>query len=203
MLVTRIDTHVPDALSRLLEQYKGRPRIAGIFTSLVTQVQILEDMLFSLDSGRQLWNGTSTPAVGQQLDNIGTLVGISRNGLSDTEYILFLFGKIAENFSDSTIPTLLTVIGYVFQAQTVLLYEYYPASLVVEAIGTPVPKDLWQTAANIVSGTIGGGIKLIFSGASSTTKVFRFAGAGVTGSNNGFGSPTDPTVGGGFIDLIS
>ena len=201
MLVTQIDSHVADALNRLLEQYKGRPGIAGLYSSIVEQIQLLENSIFALDAGRQLWNGTDTPAIGAQLDTIGLIVGISRNGLSDAEYLLFIFGKIASNFSDTTVPTILNVIGYLFQAPTVLIQEVYPAGILVEVIGSPLDPSLYPIAVSLVQAALGAGIQLVFIAASPQTDVFRFYAAGET-TQNGFGDLTNPSIGGGFIGLI-
>ena len=202
MLVTKITTHTQDALGRLLQQYKGRPRMMSLVSSTAEQIQALEDAIFALDSGRQLWNGTTSPAIGAQLDGIGQLVGISRNGLSDAQYLLFIFGKIAENFSDTTVQTVLNVIGYLFQAQTLVVQEIYPAGIAFEVFGSTIPSSLWPTANSLVQAALGEGIQLVFSAASSTTRVFRFAAPNVTGALNGFSSVNDPSSGGGFIGLI-
>lgn len=201
MIAPEITTHVQDALNRLMQQYKNKPRIAALYTSVLDQIQALEDAIFALDQGRQIWNGTSTPAIGKQLDTIGLVVGIDRNGLSDAEYILFIFGKIAENFSDTTIPTILNIISYVFQAEKVLLQEYYPASIAMQVLGTPIPPALYPIARDLVQGALGASIKLIFAAAYPTTDVFRFY-APDTGPDNGFGDVGDPSVGGKFIGLI-
>lgn len=202
MLVQKIDNHVAQALARLLQQYKGRPRIAGMYTAFVDQIQDLEDAIYALDAGRQLWNGTSSPAIGEQLDQIGTIVGISRNGLSDAEYLLFIFGKISENFSDTTIATILTVVGYLFQAEEVLLQEIYPAGVAIQVLGTTIPSSLFKIAESLVQASLGAGIQLVFMATSPTVNAFRFNGPGVNGATNGFGSLTDPTVGGVFVELI-
>ena len=201
MLAPKITTHIQDALNRLLEQYKGRPLIAGFYTSFVEQIQDLEDAIFALDAGRQLYNGTSTPSFGEQLDQIGTIVGISRNGLSDAEYLLFIFGKIAENFSDSTIPTILNVIGYVFQAPQVKIQELYPAGIAIEVLGSPIDPSLYPIAIGLVQAALGAGIELVFSAVAPTTNVFRFFASDTTAAN-GFGDVNVPGSGGVFIGLI-
>lgn len=200
MLATKINTHVKDALNRLLEQYKNRPLLNGFLTSLIQQIQDLEDAIFAMDEGRQLWNGTTTPAVGAQLDKLGEIVGIQRNGLPDNEYILFLFGKVAENFSDTTIPTILTIFGYLFQTE-VFLQELYPAGIGLEAFGTPIPENLWKTAEDIVQQALGAGIQIRYSAISKTKRVFRFAGPNTTGQLNGYGTVSDPSQGGLYIGL--
>ena len=185
MLATEITNHVQQALDRLLQQYKGRPRITGFYTALVEQIQDLESATYSLNDGRQIFDGTNTPAIGAQLDAIGTIVGVSRNGLDDQQYILLIFGKNAENFSDDTAEAVLSVIQYVFQAEQVLLQEIYPAGLYISVLNPAIPQSLFAVAQNLVQNSIGAGIKLVLS-SSETTAAFRFAGPGVSGAVNGF-----------------
>jgi len=200
MLATNITTHVQDALNRLLEQYKNRPRIAGFYTSFVQQIQDIEDTTFALDSGRQIWDGSTTPAIGAQLDLIGQIVGISRNGLPDSEYILFIFGKIAENFSDDTVEAVLSVIQYLFQAQETLIEEIFPAGLYINVLNPAIPSNLFPLAKSLVQSAMGAGINLVIS-TLPTINAFRFAGPGVTASN-GFGDVFVPGSGGEFVGLI-
>lgn len=201
MLATEITNHVQQALGRLLQQYKGRALIAGFYTAFVDQIQDLEDAIFALDSGRQIWNGSTTPAIGAQLDAIGTVVGIARNGLDDQQYILFIFGKIAENFSDDTVQSVLAVIGYLFQAQQVIIQEIYPAGLYINVLNPAIPLSLFPVAETLVQNAIGAGIKLVIS-SQPTVNVFRFAGPGVSGTLNGFGDTGVPGSGGVFVGLI-
>lgn len=201
MLAQQITNHVQQALARLLQQYQGRTFVTGLYTALIDQIQDLENAIYELDAGRQLWNGTNSPAVGEQLDQLGTIIGIQRNGLSDAEYLLFLFGKIAENFSDTTIPTILNVVAYLFQAQTVQITELYPAGIGLSVIGTPIPPSLYPVAKALVQAALGAGIQLVFAAASPNTNVFRMYAPG-EGSDNGFGDVNNPNIGGGFIGLI-
>lgn len=202
MLAQKITTHVTDALNRLLTQYKGLPGFRSIMVALVDQIQDLEDAIFELDEGRQFFNGTTTPAIGAQLDVIGLIVGIARNGLTDQQYTLFIFGKIAENFSDGTRPTIATVVKNLFQAQVSIIKDYYPAGVGVEAIGSQIPANLYPIAKGIVEGALPAGVKLIYAAASQNTDVFRFFGTGVDGNVNGFSGLSQPSVGGKFIGLI-
>ena len=194
MLGTKITTHKADALARLMEQYRNKSGIEGLYGSFVDQIQALEDAIFELNAGRQLFDGTTTPAVGEQLDQIGTIVGISRNGLSDAGYLLFIFGKIAANFSDTTVPTILSIIGYVFQAEKVLLQECFPAGICIEMLGSPIDPRLYLVAKDLVQAALGASISIVFAGVYPTTAVFRFASPDTT-DLNGFGQ-------GVFINLI-
>jgi len=201
MSVAPINNSVQLALQRLLQQYKGRPLIAGFYTAFVKQIQDLEDSGDRIQPGLQIWDGTTTPAIGAQLDLIGRIVGIARNGLDDAQYILVIFGKIAENFSDDTIQSVLSVVGYLFQAQKILVQEIYPAGLYIQVLEPAIPKNFFPLVVNLIQNAMGGGIKLVI-GSSATVNTFRFAGTGV-GPNNGFGSINDPGSGGVFAGLIT
>ncbi len=201
MLATQLTNYVQTALSQLLTQYQGRPRIAGFYTAFADQAQELENAIFSLDAGRQIWNGTTTPAVGAQLDGIGEIVGIARNGLSDQEYTLLLFGKISENFSDDTIASIINVTLYVFGAVQILIQEIYPAGIYVVALGATTPTSLFNLVSTLIQNSAGAGIKVVLA-QSPVTNVFRFSGPGVVGSVNGFGSIYTPGSGGVFVGLV-
>lgn len=200
MLATQITNHVQAALRRLLSQYQDRRYIAGFYTGLVEQIQDLENAIFALNAGRQIWDGNTTPAIGAQLDGIGQIVGVARNGLPDDEYILLIFGKIAENFSDDTVTAVLAVIAYVFQAEQILIQEIYPAGLYISVLNPQIPQNLFSLAQNLVENAIGAGIKLVLTSA-ETTAVFRFAGPGVS-DVNGFGDVNVPDSGGVFVGQI-
>jgi hypothetical protein len=201
MVIEKISTHTKDGLDRLLEQYKNKPRIMAIHSAFYDQIQILEDAIFEIDRGRQLWSGNDVPSFGQQLDNIGTIVGISRNGLSDAQYILFIFGKIAENFSDSTLDSISSIVGYLFQANQIIIQELPPAGLMIEAFGSQTPESLYVFAKNLVKAAMGAGIELVFASASIDEDIFSFDGNN-TNSSNGFSDVNSPLLGGKFISII-
>lgn len=200
-MISPITTHVKDGLNHLLEQYKGRPGVVALFTAILKQIQAAEDGVYNVAPLSLIWDGSQTPAFGQQLDGIGEIVGINRNGLPDDEYILFIFGKIAENFSQSTVQDIGTVASYLFQPDILYMTPIYPAGWFVEPIGIAIPERLWALAAQLVAAALGAGINIVFAG-SAETDVFRFDGPGVVGAVNGFGDLNDPSVGGKFLGLI-
>lgn len=202
MLVTKIDSYVADGLNRLLQQYRGKSKIEGFYTAFLQQFQALEDGAYPVAAGREIWNGIGTPAIGEQLDNIGVLVGIDRNGLSDEEYILFIFGKIAQNNSETTITDVLNVVGYLFQAPTVIIQEIFPAGVAIEIVGTPIAPRLYPIAKQLIKASLGAGIELIFAAVTPAPYAFRFAYPGVNGALEGFGDLLNPSIGGVFVGLI-
>lgn len=205
MLVTQITNHVQAGLARLLQQYQGLPLLTGFLTAFLQQMQDLENGLFPLDAGRQLFNGTSYPAVGLQLDNLGTLVGISRNGLSDAEYLLFILGTIAENNSDSTINSFLNVVNFIFNPDFALIYQMGMAEINLEVAGSPLSPALYNVAGNIIQNTLGAGIDLGFIATFNETNAFRFGdinGHISPGTGAGFGDLSNPLIGGLWATLI-
>lgn len=220
MLATEITTHIADALARMLQQYKAIPPQFNLpitsvpnttipvsrFSSLIVvnadQFQDLENATFSLDAGRQLFNGTIYPAVGAQLDGIGELVGISRNGLIDAEYLVFILGTIAENYSDTTIAAVTNVVTLLFQVSTVISLEFFPAEMAFELPkSSPLQAFLYPIVSNIVQKTLGAGIGLGFL-ALYPTLPFQFTYVGGPKVGGGFGSTLDPSAGGGFAGNI-
>ena len=201
MLASHITTHVEDGLGRLAEQYKNRPKIVAVHSALYNQIQELEDAIFAIDAGRQLWNGVTSPSIGQQLDNLGTIVGISRNGLSDAQYLLFIFGKVAENFSDTTLESISSVVGYLFQAQQIIIQELPPAGLMIEAFGSQIPQNLYSFAKILITNAMGAGVELVFASAYPDVDMFSFAGPN-TNDSNGFSSINSPLSGGQFAGTI-
>lgn len=203
MLAQRITTHIRDALARFLQEYKAIPQqftlpllsqptpidvsiLGAVVASLTDQIQLLENAIFALDESRQLFNGTTFPAMGAQLDGIGTLVGISRNGLSDAEYLIFILGQIAANTSDTTIDTMTTIASLLFQVTTLLAFDMPPSEFNFQIPDdSPLQESLYLVVANILHNAMGAGIGLGFISLFNEDG-FRFTTVG------------GPQIGGGF-----
>jgi hypothetical protein len=202
MLAVEINDHVAQALARFLEQYKQKPNLAGLMTAFVEQIQDLENATFDLNEGRQLFNGTSFPAVGTQLDGIGQIVGIARNGLDDMEYLVFILGKIAENFSDTTITTIVNIIKMLYNAPDLYVKEIFPAGVAYE-LGSPLlDPSLFDIAKFLVENSLGAAIAIVYIATYDASSAFRFTSVGGPQIGKGFGDTLDPTAGGGFAGLI-
>ena len=68
MSSTYISDHIVRAKNRLIEQYRGKPKIEGVLEAIVAPIQDIEDVLEQLKLER--WIET---AIGVQLDKIGSL----------------------------------------------------------------------------------------------------------------------------------
>ena len=183
MLVTQINNHVATALSQLLQQYQGQPRITGLITALVAQIQNLENALYPIDAGRQLYNGN---AVGTQLDNLGTLIGLPRNGLPDNEYLVLLLGTIAEDNSDTTQSTLINIVQTLFEATNVFVFtpnspgnpHYGRVNAVVSFSvgGAQIPSSLYTIIENIILNSIAAGVSLVYLSTHNASYAFSTSG---------------------------
>jgi hypothetical protein len=98
MSSTYISDHITRAKIRLIEQYKGKPKVEGVIEALVKPLQEIEDVLQQLKTER--WVDS---AVGVQLDKIGEIVGMEREyEQGDEDYRLLIKAKIIMNLNQGT-----------------------------------------------------------------------------------------------------
>lgn len=128
--VTQITTHGALALARLATQYRGKPLISALLNCFAPQVQQIEDMLFGVLLGFRL----DTPAVGEQLDVIGRVVGQDRESADDAEYKLRIAARIRANLSTGAAEDLYTVFGILLPGITLSIVPQYPASFIMDAL---------------------------------------------------------------------
>lgn len=207
MEATQITNHVDAALARLLEQYKQATKMQDLISAIVEQIQDVEDATFALNTGRMLYNGSTFPSSGAQLDGIGELVDFARNGLDDDTYLIFILGTIAQNHSNGTIPSLLDIIYSLFQApEGFLFYEIYPAAIAVAFSSTQVDPSLFATISDMIQNSLGAGIGLSYILQYDADNPFAFT--DLTGTfpdfpnGNGFDNLLSPGQGGVFATLI-
>lgn len=70
-----------DPLRRLVEQFRGKPRIEALLKAIAAQVQHLEDVATDLRENRWL-----DSAEGAQLDGLGRILGLPRGAWDDEQY---------------------------------------------------------------------------------------------------------------------
>jgi uncharacterized MnhB-related membrane protein len=197
MIATQITSHVQQALDRLLQQYKGQPRLQALITALVSQVQDLENAIFSLNGGRQVFG-----SFGEQLDNLGTIVGIARNGLSDSVYLIFILGTIAENNSDTTMDVMTNIVSTLFSVTSVFARDLYPAAVAFGVGSTSLDPSLYNTVIAIIEASLGAGIGLAYVSSFNATDPFRFKGIGEPNKFSGFAGVSPSVAGGKLAGLI-
>jgi hypothetical protein len=132
--ITEKITHVADALSLLLEQFKRMPRMVGVVTAFVAQVQELETAWYSLLTEVNIDTG-----VGASLDIIGSILGVPRYGLADDVYRVRLRVEVLIRASHGTVDDLLrimTAATALVPLVTSSLVEPSPATALCTIVGT-------------------------------------------------------------------
>ena len=122
--------HVQTGLALLTEQFKGQPNIAAILTAILNRVQEVEDELWvdlwgwvlefvDPDDPTNVFN-----ASGNQLDDLGAIVGEARNGRIDSDYIPAIKLRIRINRSKGRAEDMVQVANLISNLATYV--EYFP-----------------------------------------------------------------------------
>lgn len=131
--VTQNTTHITDALGRVIQQYSKAANLQNIITAFVEQIQNLEDSLFTVYGRLDIDNSK-----GAQLDGIGVIVDIARQGFDDDTYRILLKGKIATNISDGTPEKIISAYNILTSGSESHLIEIFPAQIAIINTGTIV-----------------------------------------------------------------
>jgi len=194
--IDKIDTHVTDALNRLLEHYKSKVKTRGVITAMGEQFQDMEDVVHSLSTGRTLAN-----SVGVQLDLMGTIIGLSREaGQSDDNYRILLYVKIGQNTSQGTSEKIISVFKLLTGASFVYFQNLNRASVLIEVDKDIDPTNDPDVVAFIylnMQKVVAGGVRIDYIICfSPDDDSFAFAGTNVDQPALGFGSTVDVNQGG-------
>ncbi len=136
-MITQITDHIVRAKQLLPEQFKNKPNIENRLTLFAGKIQELETVFFQLLNERLLAN-----AVGQQLDNLGTILGELRAGRNDAGYKAALAVKIKINVSSGTPETSISVMAALTNATNVLYVPFYAAAFELRSNGGVIPLNL-------------------------------------------------------------
>jgi len=148
-VLTKVD-HVEAGLSRLITLWKDKPNVVGLLKSYLEQFNELEDLLFSILQDRSLYT-----AAGVQLDMIGALFGVTRQGRDDIRYRPAIVSAIARLNDDGTTEKFLNLLRLVGNTDLVDFWEH-PNGDVHAYLGEGIFSDIYST---VKSGTAAG-IKL-------------------------------------------
>lgn len=160
--VTYKSTHYEEALARLAEQYKDKPRIASLIEAFAVQIQELELELFDM-----LTQSAIADAEGSQLADIGDIVGQPSNGMAEPEYRTFISARILANRSTGKLAELVIILDTILSNQAVppsteiAAWEQYPASVTLEAYEvTSDPLIIWR---DFLDRAVAAGVRIFFS----------------------------------------
>lgn len=190
MSSTYISDHVAKAKDRLIQQYKGKPKIEGVIEAVVAPIQDIEDVLEQLKIER--WIDT---AVGVQLDKIGTIVGAAREiGQSDEDFRLVIKAQIIMNLNQGTPEEIIGAAKFFIGAAFIWYLEVYPAAVDIFS-STVIPEANRAKIRAQLKKFLPAGVSLDSFGQFDETNPFIFNGG------SGFGDVNDPDVGGLLADV--
>lgn len=121
--------HTEEMNERLLTQYKSASNLIAILGSFIDQSQDTEDALQEFYT--KLAMATAT---GQQLDNLGVLLDVSRRAFDDDTYRVLLYTKIVQIFSEGTINEIISIFKVLMGADYAELQETPPANFTLTAV---------------------------------------------------------------------
>lgn len=188
MAVDSIDTHVEDALNRLIEQYKGSDNLKEIITAFVAQIQDLEDVGIEMFLNRFVDN-----AVGIQLDRFGEIVDFARQGFDDEFYRILLKVKIGINISSGEPPAIISTMKLLTQASLVH-YQNLGNGNISLAVDTEIDADLIDFFYTNMQKVVMAGVRIASISSFDPDESFSFDGTGPIGL--GFSSTGAPLTGG-------
>jgi hypothetical protein len=194
MAIVHITDHADRAEGRLVAQYKGKPNMVAAVRIFATELQAAEDALFGLLAGRAL-----ASAEGVQLDGLGRLAGIKRDGRDDDTYQLYISVERLLNRSSAGYEELLKIFGLLAAplGLSLVLEEQLPAALVLRTTGGALVP--FADFINILRKAKAAGVRSIleFIGTAEAS-AFVFAG----GAGLGFDTLTNPGIGGSFAEAV-
>lgn len=131
--ITYIDNYGELTKDLLYSQFKGdrSPDLLKVIDAFSLPIDELEGVLKSLDTELNL-----DDAVGAQLDGLGQIIGLPRNGLNDHDYRMALKFKIQLNKSFGQPELLISALQFFTGATEVRLYETFPAAMFAFTNGT-------------------------------------------------------------------
>lgn len=199
--LTHITDHADQAVSNLLEQDKGKPKINAFVRIHAGRMQHVEDVMWAVYTQR--WIDT---AVGVQLDTLGAIVGEGRKGRGDDLYRLWIRVRVIINRSNGKVKDILRIVRLLIgPAPGVTYVPQYPAAFTIQISGIPGIGDTVQAVHDILTEVHAGGVRMNIEYTDDDATAFKFhsdATEGVTDLVHGFGNTTGPVNGGLWSGVI-
>lgn len=186
MTIQRIDNYDELARARMLEQFNEEcaPVLNQLLGILIQEVQEAEDSLIQLKDERNI-----TDAIGAQLDILGEITGIKREGRDDNDYRDAINVQIQVNNTGGQEAPLTSLLGLLTTASVIDIAEVFPAGLDIYVNATDVSASTILLLRKAIAATV----SLQFT--QSTDTPFAMEG---TSFGAGFGATNDPLIGGVF-----
>lgn len=193
--MTYIATHVEDAQSRLITQYRGKVRIEGVIEATVQEFQTIEDVLLDLYQYRSI-----DTAFGAQLDGIGKIVKRGRNPEQEDEsYRIALKSKIVENISQGEPERLISVFQILTSATVIQFGDFVHGEVGIMS-EIELTEDEVNDYIEVLKRIVTAAVRVDYIGWFDADDAFALGGNLVAGAG-GLGTVTDANVGGKLAQL--
>ena len=159
--------HVARAIGVLISALRDKARFTRVVDIFVRPLQELEDVFWDLYANRRLSNAT-----GVNLDVIGKIVKEARAGLSDNDYraVLRVKGRVLRSLG--TADDLIEITQLMLQSTAFTYAEFYPGSVLITVIGTPVFSI--SLLSKFLRMAKAAGIRLDVAHTTTPTRAFRY-----------------------------
>lgn len=197
--ITQNTQHVQNGVALLITQFKEKPRMTALLAAFLNEGQQIENALYGL-LARVLPTTT-----GITLDTIGKIVGQTRQGMLDAQYVQFLQARIKTNLSDAKVETLIAITLLLVGSGPILFREYLKA-VEIEVDNVSVNAYVvWSQFLNVAKDA-GTSLRFVFSKnqSSSTLKLSSSYGTATFNPTTAQdpGSAWSVSVGGGNVDGV-
>ena len=145
-----VTNHVERGLSRLISQYRGKPRIEGLLTSYLEEIQELSDQMWLVILSRMV-----DYAEGYHLRVIGKIVGQVWKSEDDARYRTLVRARIAVNHSSGTVNDMLRI-AKLLTGHKAELIELFHATMLIDVGQDP----FGDTTADMLHEARAGGVAL-------------------------------------------
>ena len=151
--------HIEQALERLLEQYKGKPRIETLLGIYVDQLQEVEEAFWQLLVERWVDN-----ALGAQLDILGAIVGQKRDGRAEEPFRAMVRARILANRSRGTAEDLIAIVVALLDATAsgAVKFEEHSGAQARVLMQTTFPDVALADVNALLQYAKAGGVRLFF-----------------------------------------
>ncbi len=168
--IPTITNHIELALGRSTDQYKQKTKHEAFIEAFSKQVQDSEDAIFNMIDARTL-----EFAVGQQLDGIGDIVGLTRQGRSDADYRVLLYVKIGQNTSQGGPEKIINIYKLLVGAGLVHYMNLNTGSVMLGS-DVDIPADQVSFVLNNMELIAAGGVRIDHLVCFDPSEPFAFAG---------------------------
>jgi hypothetical protein len=192
---------VDEGLDLVIERFKNKPIFTAFLRIVLARMQHITDTVWNLYAGSWLDN-----AFGLQLDNLGDIVGETRQGRDDTVYRPWIRARILANRSSGKQQELLKILRVIIgDAPGVTYTPDPPANFEIAISGMSHAGDLARTLRVILNEARAAGVGMRLRYTDDEATAFKFAPDATPDTIDtvhGFGDSTTPTTGGHFAGVV-